>query len=83
MRRLPNQKKLQTIVKSSPQNQLIFDTARLIEGLPRNSSTHAAGIVLTDGSLVETVGLQAGSTNSIPLTQQTMTFVEKNRAFEN
>lgn len=70
-------KKLQTIVKSSPQNQLIFDTARLIEGIPRNSSTHAAGIVLTDGSLVETVGLQAGSTNSIPLTQQTMTFVEK------
>lgn len=69
--------KLQTLVKATPRNKLIFETAKLLEGLPRNTSTHAAGIVLTDGSLVKTVGLEAGSTNEIPLTQQTMTYVEK------
>jgi DNA polymerase III subunit alpha len=39
----------------------IYDIACKIEGLPRHSSTHAAGVVISDTPLVEHVPLQQGS----------------------
>ncbi|MHC5218228.1 DNA polymerase III subunit alpha [Enterococcus sp. LJL128] len=69
-------KKLVELVESSEVNQLLFDTAVRLEGLPRHVSTHAAGVVISDKNLLELVPLQTG-TNNILLTQFTMNDVEK------
>ncbi|MBB4824250.1 DNA polymerase-3 subunit alpha [Sporosarcina luteola] len=47
-----------------------------LEGLPRNASTHAAGVVLSPTPLVETVPVQSGGEN-IYLTQWAMGDVEE------
>lgn len=60
--------RLQNFVNASQRNQLIFDIALKLEGLPRHYSTHAAGILLSDEPLVDTVALQTG-TNGIALAQ--------------
>lgn len=66
---------LQKLVHASERNELLFKTALQLEGLPRHVSTHAAGVVIGDGPLVQWVPLQQGS-NSIALTQFTMGDVE-------
>jgi DNA polymerase III subunit alpha len=53
-----------------------FDAANSIEGLPRNASTHAAGVVLSPTPLVDTVPLQDGG-DGIYLTQWPMGDVEE------
>ncbi|MGM0124626.1 DNA polymerase III subunit alpha [Enterococcus sp. AZ194] len=63
------------LVNTSPQNQLLYQTAQQLEGLPRHVSTHAAGVVISDQNLLELVPLQEG-TDGIFLTQFTMTDVE-------
>ncbi|MDO1605370.1 DNA polymerase III subunit alpha [Lactobacillus sp. YT155] len=68
-------KPLQEIVKKDLLNQLLFETALQLEGLPRHFSTHAAGIVLSNDDLTNTVALRMGS-NNIALTQQTKDNVE-------
>lgn len=52
-------------------NQFIYFIASKIEGLPRNISTHASGIVISDQELTEIVPLQAGM-NHMLQTQYTM-----------
>lgn len=69
-------KDLQDLVHSSQQNQKIFETALKIEGLPRHVSTHAAGVVLSQNNLLETVPLQEGG-GEISLTQYAMNDLEK------
>lgn len=66
---------LQRLVQQSEKNQLLFKTALKLEGLPRHVSTHAAGVVIGDGPLVQWVPLQNGS-NGLFLTQFTMGDVE-------
>ncbi|WP_367294925.1 DNA polymerase III subunit alpha [Levilactobacillus yonginensis] len=53
--------KLRNLVADSSKNQLLFATAQKLEGLPRHYSTHAAGIVLSQGPLTDLVPLQPGS----------------------
>lgn len=53
--------RLRNLVADSDRNRLLFTTARQLEGLPRNYSTHAAGIVLSQGQLTDLVPLQPGS----------------------
>lgn len=53
-----------------------FDTALKLEGLPRNSSTHAAGVVLSPVPLVEVVPIEEGH-DDIYLTQWPMQEVEQ------
>ncbi len=67
--------RLRNLVSDSPRNQLLFATARKLEGLPRHYSTHAAGIVLSDQDLTDYVPLQTGS-EGILLTQLPMGNVE-------
>lgn len=67
---------LQQLVKQSERNQLIFKTAKNIEGLPRHASTHAAGVVISDQKLSSIIPLQSGS-SSIALTQYAMGNVEE------
>lgn len=66
---------LKKLVQESERNQLLFETACALEGLPRHVSTHAAGIVISDQPLTDFVPLQLGS-EQIPLTQFAMGEVE-------
>ena len=69
-------KNLQTLVSRSPKNQLIFETACRIEGLPRHLSTHAAGVVLYDKPLTDVIPLMYKD-QQMPITQYTMKYVEQ------
>ena len=55
---------------SSLQNRRLIDTARRLEGMPRNVSIHAAGVVITDKPLTTHVPLAVS--NGIAITQYDM-----------
>ncbi|NCP10685.1 MAG: DNA polymerase III subunit alpha [Sphingomonadales bacterium] len=54
----------------------LFDMARQLEGKPRHSSTHAAGVVIGDRPLDELVPLYRDPRSDIPVTQFDMKYVE-------
>ena len=68
--------RLRDWIAMDPQRSKWFEAARSLEGLPRNASTHAAGVVLSPKPLVETVPLQVGG-DGIYLTQWPMGDVEE------
>ena len=53
----------------------LLDMARKIEGMPRHSSTHAAGVVITDRPVMEYVPLSCN--DEAVVTQYTMTTLEE------
>ncbi|SNB68035.1 DNA polymerase III, alpha subunit [Arboricoccus pini] len=55
----------------------MMDIARQLEGLPRNASTHAAGVVIGDRPLDELVPLYQDPRAQLPATQFNMKDVEK------
>ena len=69
-------KRLQAFVKENPLHQQLFSTAMKLEGLPRHTSTHAAGIIISDMSLTEIIPIQAGH-EGIYLTQFPMDLLEE------
>jgi DNA polymerase-3 subunit alpha len=54
----------------------LIDLARQLEGLPRNSSTHAAGVVIGDRPLSQLVPLYRDPRSDMPVTQFDMKYVE-------
>ena len=54
----------------------LVDLARQLEGLPRNSSTHAAGVVIGDRPLAQLVPLYRDPRSDMPVTQFDMKYVE-------
>ena len=58
---LEQSQSLRNLVNDSPKNKLLFRLALSLEGLPRHYSKHAAGIILSDTDLVETVPLHMGN----------------------
>ncbi len=54
----------------------LVDQAMMLEGLPRNSSTHAAGVVIGDRPLSELVPLYRDPKSDMPVTQFDMKYVE-------
>jgi DNA polymerase-3 subunit alpha len=54
----------------------LFDLAMKLEGLPRHSSTHAAGVVIGDRPLHELVPLYRDPRSDMPVTQFDMKHVE-------
>jgi DNA polymerase III subunit alpha len=54
----------------------LFDLAMKLEGLPRHSSTHAAGVVIGDRELSELAPLYRDPRSDIPVTQFDMKYVE-------
>lgn len=52
---------LQNTLRDIDNGKLLLQTALKIEGLPRNYSTHAAGIVLSANPLVQTLPVQSGA----------------------
>jgi DNA polymerase-3 subunit alpha len=55
----------------------LIDTALQLEGLYRNASTHAAGVVIADRPLQQLVPLYRDPRSDLPATQFNMNWVEK------
>lgn len=68
--------RFRNLVADSRLNQLLYKTACQLEGLPRNRSTHAAGIVLAEEPLRKTVSLETGSDGML-MTQYDKNAVEE------
>ena len=64
-----------TLYASDSQIKELIDTAMSVEGMPRNSSTHAAGIVITDRPVSDYVPLAKNDESVV--TQFTMTTIEE------
>lgn len=56
--------------------KLLFETAKKLEGLPRNSSLHAAGVVLSADPIVDVIPVQEGEDGRL-VTQLTKGPVER------
>ena len=62
---------------SEPKIRRLLDTALKLEGLYRNASTHAAGVVIGDRPLTQIVPLYQDPRSDVPATQFTMKWAEK------
>lgn len=67
--------KLNSAYKSDPKVKKLLDTAMALEGTPRHTSTHAAGVVITDEPVYERVPLQLN--DDVITTQYAMGNLEK------
>ena len=68
-------KQLKDAYDENPVTKKLIDTAMAIEGMPRNTSTHAAGVVITRRPVVDYVPLAAN--DGQPVTQYVMTTLEE------
>ncbi|OLP65973.1 DNA polymerase III subunit alpha [Bacillus pumilus] len=66
---------LKTLLQQSEELRGVFQTALKVEGLPRHTSTHAAGVVLSQEPLTQIVPIQDGH-DGIYLTQYAMNYLE-------
>ncbi|SOB87501.1 DNA polymerase III, alpha subunit [Sphingomonas guangdongensis] len=62
--------------KNNADVRRLLDLAMKLEGLPRHSSTHAAGVVIGDRPLAELVPLYRDPRSDMPVTQFDMKYVE-------
>lgn len=67
---------LRRIAREDPDIDRLLTIAMQIEGLYRNSSTHAAGVVIGDRDLDELVPLYRDPRSDMPVTQFNMKYVE-------
>ncbi|MBW8351444.1 DNA polymerase III subunit alpha [Bacillus sp. IITD106] len=67
---------LQAFVNESDLNRKLYETALKIEGLPRHTSTHAAGVIISEKPLTDTIPIQGGETGTY-LTQFPMEDLEE------
>jgi len=72
---LRESKTLREMYEDSPQVKRLIDTAKKLEGMPRHSSTHAAGVVITDKPVSDYVPLSRNG--DVPVTQFDMDTVAK------
>ncbi len=68
--------RLKEAAEKDPRVAELLSIARVLEGLPRHSSTHAAGVVISDAPLTEYVPLMKGDRDEI-ITQYDMKAIEK------
>ena len=69
-------REMKDLYDSDPQVKYLIDTAKLLEGLPRNTGMHAAGVVIAAKPMWEYVPLSRGADGTI-VTQFTMTTIEQ------
>ncbi len=69
------QENFKAFVHRNHRNERWFEFCKKLEGLPRNTSTHAAGVIVNDQPLYESIPLTEGDTGL--LTQWTMTEAER------
>ena len=67
--------KLREMYENDEKVKKLVDTARAIEGMPRNTSTHAAGVVITKNPVCDYVPLAKNDDTIV--TQFTMTTIEE------
>ena len=67
--------KLKEMYDADPRVKELIDTARSLEGMPRNTSTHAAGVVITADPVCSYVPLSCNDDTIV--TQYTMTTIEE------
>ena len=79
---LADEPRLAEEARREPQVKRLLDIASQVEGLLRNASTHAAGVVIGDRPLVELVPLYRDPRSDMPATQFNMKWVEQARAGE-
>ncbi|HAL87979.1 MAG TPA: DNA polymerase III subunit alpha, partial [Clostridiales bacterium] len=72
---LDSSPKLKEMYEGDPRVKTLIDTARSLEGMPRNSSTHAAGVVITADPVYTYVPLSCNDETVV--TQYTMTTIEE------
>ncbi|MGD9813951.1 MAG: DNA polymerase III subunit alpha [Hyphomonadaceae bacterium] len=68
--------RLREAIKNEAEVRELFATAEQLEGLYRNASTHAAGVVIGDRPLIELVALYRDPRAYLPATQFNMKWVE-------
>ena len=73
---LNQEPKLRKLADEKPEYGELIDICRVLEGLPRHASTHAAGVVISDKPLVEYLPLYKGKKGEV-ITQYDMKRVEK------
>jgi DNA polymerase-3 subunit alpha len=73
---LKQEPKLAKMAKEKPEIADLISICRVLEGLPRHASTHAAGVVIADKPLVEYLPLFKGKKGEV-VTQLDMKAVEK------
>jgi DNA polymerase-3 subunit alpha len=74
---LADEPRLRDEARRDPQVARLLEIARQVEGLLRNASTHAAGVVIGDRPLVELVPLYRDPRSDMPATQFNMKWVEE------
>jgi DNA polymerase-3 subunit alpha len=67
---------LREVYQGDPQVQRLIDLARQLEGVARNASTHAAGVVISREPLTELMPLQKATNSEALMTQYEMHAVE-------
>ncbi|PWA11121.1 DNA polymerase III subunit alpha [Pueribacillus theae] len=67
---------LEKLINRSEDAKKVFELACKIEGFPRHSSTHAAGVVISEKPLTDVIAIRAGHEN-IALTQFPMEDLEE------
>ncbi len=73
---LQQEPKIRELAKQNPDVAELIQVSRVLEGLPRHASTHAAGVVISDKPLVEYLPLFQGKKDEV-VTQFDMKIVEK------
>jgi DNA polymerase-3 subunit alpha len=73
---LQQEPRLKELSKNNPRVAELIQISRVLEGLPRHASTHAAGVVISDRPLVDYLPLYKGKKDEI-VTQFDMKIVEK------
>lgn len=74
---LESDEEMQKQASSDQKIQTLFDISLALEGVHRNISIHAAGIVIGDAPLNQLLPLYKTQDMNIPATQYTMNFIEK------
>ena len=69
--------RIKKIISSEPNIKKLFDISINLEGLLRHTSTHAAGIVISDEDLNKSLPLYKDLKSDVPVTQFSMKYVEK------
>ncbi len=73
---LEQEPRLRELIEKKPEYGDLIRICRVLEGLPRHASTHAAGVVISDRPLVEYLPLFRGKKGEV-VTQFDMKIVEK------
>lgn len=66
---------LETEYQTDEESRKLFDMAKLLEGMPRNASTHAAGVLISSKPVTDIVPIQKN--DEVVTTQYTMTTLEQ------